>query len=181
MVRDEDQETPLPENIPSTPQGQVSECVCVYHVCACLCVRACVCVVCISCVRVCVRARVCVCRMCVCVCDSGGSNAEYCLSNLRWETDDSYCSKNIISKPESEYYHGLLEFTDSCIFDFLMGQQATHTHTHTHTHTNTYAPHMDTHMHTHTHIHTHTHMPHTHPHMHAHTRTHTHTHTLPYL
>lgn len=36
--------------------------------------------------------------------------------------DDNYCNSNIISKPDSEYFHGLLEFTDSCIFDFLMGQ-----------------------------------------------------------
>ena len=39
----------------------------------------------------------------------------------RWEADDSYC-RTVVMKPGSDYYHGLLEFTDSCILDFLMGQ-----------------------------------------------------------
>ena len=43
-------------------------------------------------------------------------------SPCRWEVDDSYCESKIISKPESEFYEGLLEYTDSSIFDFLMGK-----------------------------------------------------------
>jgi hypothetical protein len=44
----------------------------------------------------------------------------------KWEGDDYFCESNIISKPESDYYNGLLEFTDSCIFDFLMGNADRH-------------------------------------------------------
>lgn len=38
----------------------------------------------------------------------------------RWETDENYCN-NRVMRPNSEYYHGTLEFTETAIFDFLMG------------------------------------------------------------
>ncbi|CAI8055918.1 Glycosaminoglycan xylosylkinase [Geodia barretti] len=44
----------------------------------------------------------------------------------KWETDDLYCNNYIISKSDSDYFYGLLEFTDSCIFDFLMGNADRH-------------------------------------------------------
>lgn len=39
----------------------------------------------------------------------------------RWETDARFCDK--LLKPTSDYYHGILEFTDAAIYDFLMGMQ----------------------------------------------------------
>ena len=39
----------------------------------------------------------------------------------RWEVDPSYCRGELL-KPTSEYYYGILEFTDTAVFDFLMGQ-----------------------------------------------------------
>ena len=38
---------------------------------------------------------------------------------IRWEVDDGYCQS--LLQPSSEYYHGILEFTDTAIYDFLMG------------------------------------------------------------
>lgn len=45
-------------------------------------------------------------------------------SFFRWEIDDGYCQQ--LLKPTSEYYYGILEFTDSCVFDFLMGNADRH-------------------------------------------------------
>lgn len=42
-----------------------------------------------------------------------------CCDKTRWESDSKYCQK--LLKPNSEYYHGILEFTDTAIYDFLMG------------------------------------------------------------
>ena len=39
----------------------------------------------------------------------------------RWEMDHTYCQRQLL-KPSSEYYYGILEFTDTAIFDFLMGK-----------------------------------------------------------
>ncbi len=37
----------------------------------------------------------------------------------RWETHSDFCQG--LLQPTSEYYPGMLEFTDSAIYDFLMG------------------------------------------------------------
>ena len=39
----------------------------------------------------------------------------------RWESDNTYCQRQLL-KPASEYYYGILEFTDTAVFDFLMGK-----------------------------------------------------------
>ena len=38
--------------------------------------------------------------------------------------DDGYCKR--LLQPSSEYYYGVLEYTDSCVFDFLMGNADRH-------------------------------------------------------
>jgi len=40
----------------------------------------------------------------------------------RWEKNKDYCKQHIL-KPESEFYYGLLEYTDTAMYDFLMGKQ----------------------------------------------------------
>ena len=40
---------------------------------------------------------------------------------VRWEKDATFCHDRLL-EPTSEYYHGILEFTDAAIFDFLMGK-----------------------------------------------------------
>ena len=67
----------------------------------------------------------------------------------RWEVDPSYCRGELL-KPTSEYYYGILEFTDTAVFDFLMGQWPVFcTH-----YSNSYTAHVHAHTHTHTHTHT---------------------------
>ncbi len=39
----------------------------------------------------------------------------------RWEKDNSYC-KDTVLKESSEFYHGVLEYTDTAVYDFLMGE-----------------------------------------------------------
>ena len=50
--------------------------------------------------------------------------SSYCIRlaspSCRWEHDDSYCQG--LLKPSSQYYHGILEFTETAILDFLMGK-----------------------------------------------------------
>lgn len=41
----------------------------------------------------------------------------------RWEKDNDYC-KNVILDQSSDFYPGVLEYTDTAIYDFLMGQTA---------------------------------------------------------
>ncbi len=41
----------------------------------------------------------------------------------RWEKDNNYC-KDVILKPSSEFYYGVLEYTDTAVYDFLMGECA---------------------------------------------------------
>lgn len=42
----------------------------------------------------------------------------------KWENDKTYCRRQLL-KPTSEYFYGILEFTDTAIFDFLMGKGVT--------------------------------------------------------
>lgn len=38
----------------------------------------------------------------------------------RWEKDKDYC-KNVILDQSSDFYPGVLEYTDTAVYDFLMG------------------------------------------------------------
>lgn len=39
---------------------------------------------------------------------------------VRWEMDENYCKDELLN-PTSKYHKDILEYTDTCIFDFLMG------------------------------------------------------------
>ena len=56
---------------------------------------------------------------CQSVCDMSISGWSFV---CRWEVDNDYCLKMMRQKM-SPYYHGLLEFTDTAIYDYLMGEE----------------------------------------------------------
>ncbi len=39
----------------------------------------------------------------------------------RWEKDSSYCKTTVLDQ-SSEFYSGVLEYTDTAVYDFLMGE-----------------------------------------------------------
>ncbi len=49
-----------------------------------------------------------------------GCSLYVCLFAIRWEIDGNYCRYLLLQKT-SFYYYGVLEFTDTAIYDFLMG------------------------------------------------------------